>query len=175
MTTQNETGMHRRDSGAWKWLALSIAVVAVDQYSKYLIMQNFMEFERLVLLPVLELMRLHNEGAAFSFLSNAGGWQRWMLIGIGLTVGAGIAIWLLRLPAKGRGLVAAGLALVLGGAIGNVTDRILWGHVVDFIRVHYQDWYFPAFNAADSAISIGVGLLLLDSLLDWRQSRNPSP
>ena len=172
MTAPTEPGMFPREYGAWKWLMLSVAVVAVDQYSKYLIMQNFAEFERLVLLPVLELMRLHNDGAAFSLLSGAGGWQRWMFIGIGLAIGAGILIWLLRLPAKGQGLLAAGLALVLGGAIGNVTDRILWGHVVDFIRVHYQDWYFPAFNAADSAISIGVGLLLLDSLLDWRRGRN---
>ena len=175
MTTRSGERGFRFSAGAWRWLALSIAVIAVDQYSKYLIMQNFLEFERLVLLPVLELMRLHNEGAAFSFLSNAGGWQRWMFIGIGLSVGAGIVVWLLRLPAKGHGLLAAGLALVLGGAIGNVIDRILWGHVVDFIRVHYQDWYFPAFNAADSAISIGVGLLLLDSLLDYRRSRNSAP
>ncbi len=175
MTAQTGPGRPTIAAGAWKWLALSVAVVAVDQYSKYLIMQNFMEFDRLVLLPVLEFMRLHNEGAAFSFLSNAGGWQRWMFIGIGLAVGIGILVWLLRLPAKGHGLLAAGLALVLGGAIGNVTDRILWGHVVDFIRVHYQDWYFPAFNAADSSISIGVGLLLLDSFLDWRRSKERAP
>ena len=175
MTTRSGERGFRFSAGAWRWLALPIAVIAVDQYSKYLIMQNFLEFERLVLLPVLELMRLHNEGAAFSFLSNAGGWQRWMFIGIGLSVGTGIVVWLLRLPAKGHGLLAAGLALVLGGAIGNVIDRILWGHVVDFIRVHYQDWYFPAFNAADSAISIGVGLLLLDSLLDYRRSKNSAP
>ncbi len=175
MTPQTGPGRPTIAAGAWKWLALSVAVVAVDQYSKHLIMQNFMEFDRLVLLPVLEFMRLHNEGAAFSFLSNAGGWQRWMFIGIGLAVGSGILVWLLRLPAKGRGLLAAGLALVLGGAIGNVIDRILWGHVVDFIRVHYQDWYFPAFNAADSSISIGVGLLLLDSFLDWRRSKEPAP
>ena len=174
MTAQTGPGRPTIAAGAWKWLALSVAVVAVDQYSKHLIMQNFMEFDRLVLLPVLEFMRLHNEGAAFSFLSNAGGWQRWMFIGIGLAVGSGILVWLLRLPAKGGGLLAAGLALVLGGAIGNVIDRILWGHVVDFIRVHYQDWYFPAFNAADSSISIGVGLLLLDSFLDWRRSKEPA-
>ena len=175
MTAPTDSGVFPRNFGAWKWLALSVAVVAVDQYSKYLIMQNLLEFERLVLLPVLELMRLHNDGAAFSLLSGAGGWQRWFFIGVGLAIGTGILVWLLRLPAKGQGLLAAGLALVLGGAIGNVTDRILWGHVVDFIRVHYQDWYFPAFNAADSAISIGVGLLLLDSLLDWRRSRKPAP
>ncbi len=171
MTSQIDERTVSLSAGAWKWLFLSLAVAAADQYTKYLIMQNLIEFERMVLLPVLEFMRLHNEGAAFSFLSGAGGWQRWLFIGIGLAVGTGIVIWIVRLPAKGRGLLAAGLAFVLGGAIGNVTDRILWGHVVDFIRVHYQDWYFPAFNVADSSISIGVALLLLDSLLDWRRSK----
>ena len=170
MTTRPGERSFRFSVGAWRWLWLSLGVIAVDQYTKYLIMEHFDEFESLVLLPVLDLMRLHNEGAAFSFLSGAGGWQRWMFIVIGLAVGAGIVVWLRQLPAKGRGLLAAGLALVLAGAIGNVIDRILWGHVVDFIRVHYQEWYFPAFNAADSAITIGVGLLLLDSLLDYRRS-----
>ncbi|WP_428102212.1 signal peptidase II [Candidatus Rariloculus sp.] len=171
MTTRPGERRFSFSVGAWRWLWLSLGVIAVDQYTKTLIMERFDEFESLVLLPVLDLMRLHNEGAAFSFLSDAGGWQRWMFIVIGLAVGAGIVVWLRQLPAKGRGLLAAGLALVLAGAIGNVIDRILWGHVVDFIRVHYQEWYYPAFNAADSAITIGVGLLLLDSLLDYRRSR----
>lgn len=171
MTSQIDKRTPTLSAGAWKWLLLSLAVAAADQYTKHLIMQNLIEFERMVLLPVLEFMRLHNEGAAFSFLSGAGGWQRWLFIGIGLAVGTGIVAWIVRLPAKGRSLLVAGLAFVLGGAIGNVTDRILWGHVVDFIRVHYQDWYFPAFNVADSSISIGVALLLLDSLLDWRRSK----
>jgi signal peptidase II len=124
-----------------------------------------------VLLPVLEIMRLHNEGAAFSFLSNAGGWQRWVFIGLGVAVSAGILVYLRRLPAKGQGLLAAGLSLILGGALGNVIDRVVFGHVVDFIRVHWNEHYFPAFNVADSAISVGAALIILDTLLDLDRAR----
>jgi signal peptidase II len=121
-------------------------------------------------LPVLDIMRLHNEGAAFSFLSAAGGWQRWVFIGLGVVVSAGILIWLRRLP-KGQSLLAAGLSLILGGALGNVIDRVLLGHVIDFIRVHYEDHYFPAFNVADTAISIGAALIILDNLLELDRTR----
>ncbi len=156
-------------AGASNWLWLALAVIALDQYTKFLVIENFEEFEELVLLPVLDIMRLHNEGAAFSFLSNASGWQRGLFITLGLSVSVGILVWLRRLPATGQSLLAAGLALVLGGAVGNVIDRVLWGYVVDFIRVHYEDWYFPAFNVADSAITVGATLLILDSLLDARK------
>jgi signal peptidase II len=158
-------------AGASNWLWVSLAVLVLDQYTKHLIMANFEEFERLVLLPYFELMRLHNEGAAFSFLSNASGWQRWLFTVLGLGVSAGILVWLRRLAPTGQHLLAAGLALVLGGALGNVVDRVLWGHVVDFIRVHYEDWYFPAFNVADSAITVGAALLILDNLLELGRSR----
>jgi signal peptidase II len=157
-------------AGASNWLWLSIVVIAADQWTKYLITDRLEEFEKIVLLPVLELTRLHNEGAAFSFLSGASGWQRWLFTALGLVVSAGILVWLRRLPPSGRHLLAAGLALVLGGALGNVIDRVLWGHVIDFIRVHYEDWAFPAFNVADSAITIGAGLLILDNLLDYRRA-----
>jgi signal peptidase II len=160
------------DAGASNWLWLTLVVIVLDQWTKFLIMQNFAEFERLTLLPMLEFMRLHNEGAAFSFLAGASGWQRWLFTGIGLAVSIGILIWLRRLPARGHGILASGLALVMGGALGNVIDRALWGHVVDFIRVHWQQWYFPAFNVADSAITIGAGLLILDSLLEFRRDRH---
>jgi signal peptidase II len=160
------------NAGASNWLWLTLIVIGLDQWTKYLIMQNFAEFERLTLLPVLEFMRLHNEGAAFSFLAGASGWQRWLFTGIGLAVSIGILIWLRRLPAQGHGILASGLALVMGGALGNVIDRALWGHVVDFIRVHWEQWYFPAFNVADSAITIGAGLLILDSLLEFRRDRH---
>ena len=156
-------------AGASNWLWLALVVVVLDQYMKFLVMENFDEFEELVLLPVLDIMRLHNEGMAFSFLSNASGWQRWLFITLGLGVSVGILVWLRQLPATGKNLLAAGLALVLGGALGNVIDRVLWGHVVDFIRVHYEDWYFPAFNVADSALTVGATLLILDSLLDARE------
>lgn len=153
------------NAGASTWLWLSLAVVALDQATKYLITRRFEEFDEIVVLPVLNLIRLHNEGAAFSFLSDAGGWQRWFFTGLGVAVSIGIVVWLRRLPAAGHRLLAAGLALVLGGAVGNVIDRLLWGHVIDFIRVHYAGWYFPAFNVADSAITVGAALLILDSLL----------
>jgi signal peptidase II len=158
-------------SGASNWLWLAVAVVALDWWTKDLVVQNFELYQELVLLPVLSLTRLHNEGAAFSFLSDASGWQRWLFTGLGLIVSAGILIWLRRLPSTGQHLLAAGLSLVLGGALGNVIDRVKFGHVVDFIRVHWNDAYFPAFNVADSAITVGAALLILDNLLDYRRSR----
>ncbi|HUL81666.1 MAG TPA: signal peptidase II [Gammaproteobacteria bacterium] len=160
-------------AGASNWLWLSLVVVALDQWTKYLVTDHLDEFEQVILLPVLELMRLHNEGAAFSFLSGASGWQRWLFTALALVVSAAILAWLRRLPPRGRSLLAAGLCLVLGGALGNVIDRVLWGHVIDFIRVHYAGWYFPAFNVADSAITIGAGLLILDNLIDHGRAREP--
>ncbi len=153
------------DLGASNWLWLTLLVIVVDQWTKRLVTSRLDEFEAVVLLPVLDFMRLHNEGAAFSFLSNASGWQRWFFITLALGVSGGILVWLRRLPARGQTLLAAGLCLVMGGALGNVIDRIRLGHVIDFIRVHYAEWYFPAFNVADSAITIGAGLLILDMIL----------
>lgn len=154
--------------GALRWLAVTVIVIGFDQWTKLLIIENFEQFESIVLLPVLEFMRLHNEGAAFSFLAGASGWQRWLFIALGVGVSIGITVWLYKLPARGQGLLAAALSLVMGGAIGNVIDRVRFGYVVDFIRVHYEQWYFPAFNVADSAITIGAGLLILDSVVQAR-------
>jgi signal peptidase II len=151
--------------GALRWLAVTAIVIGFDQWTKLLIIENFAEFDSVVLLPVLEFMRLHNEGAAFSFLAGASGWQRWLFIVLGIGVSIGIAVWLYKLPARGQSLLAAALSLVMGGALGNVIDRVRFGYVVDFIRVHYEQWYFPAFNIADSAITVGAALLILDSLL----------
>ncbi len=151
--------------GASHWLWLTVLIVVADQWTKRLVTDHLEEFEAVVLLPVLDFMRLHNEGAAFSMLSDASGWQRWFFSVLAIGVSVGILIWLRRLPARGKSLLAAGLCLVMGGAIGNVIDRIRLGHVIDFIRVHYADWYFPAFNVADSAITIGAGLLILDTIL----------
>jgi signal peptidase II len=158
-------------AGAANWLWLAVVVMALDQWTKRLVVGRFEEFDRIVLLPVLELMRLHNEGAAFSFLSTAGGWQRWVFIALGVAVSAAILVWLRRLPPKGQGLLAAGLSLILGGALGNVIDRVLWGHVIDFIRMHYEQHYFPAFNVADSAITVGAMLVILDNLLEYDRAR----
>ncbi len=159
------------DLGASNWLGLTLLVILVDQWTKRLVTSRLDEFEAIVLLPVLDLMRLHNEGAAFSFLSNASGWQRWFFITLAIGVSGAILVWLRRLPARGQNILAAALSLVMGGALGNVIDRMRLGHVIDFIRVHYAEWYFPAFNVADSAITIGAGLLILDMIL---QPKNPA-
>jgi signal peptidase II len=159
------------NAGASNWLWLGVTVMVLDQWTKWLVVQRFDEFDRTVLLPVLELMRLHNTGAAFSFLSGAGGWQRWLFITLGVAVSAGILVWLRRLPANGQGLLAAGLSLIVGGALGNVIDRVLHGHVIDFIRVHWEEHYFPAFNVADSAITVGAVLIVLDNLLELDRAR----
>ncbi len=158
-------------AGAANWLWLSVAVIVLDRITKYLTVRHLEEFQEVVLLPFLSLIRLHNEGAAFSFLSTASGWQRWAFIALGIAVSIGILVWLRRLAPRGHHLLAAGLCLVLGGALGNVIDRVAFGYVVDFIRVHYGAWDFPAFNVADSAITIGAVLLILDNLLDARRHR----
>jgi signal peptidase II len=158
-------------AGASNWLWLAVAVMALDYWSKQLITDHFAEFQEMLLLPVLSIMRLHNTGAAFSFLHDAAGWQRWLFIGLGVAVSIGILVWLRRLPANGQGLLAAGLSLILGGALGNVIDRVRVGYVIDFIRVHYDKYYFPAFNVADSAITIGAILVILDNLLEYDRAR----
>ncbi len=158
-----------KQSRAASWLLLSVLVVVADQASKYYIAEHFGEFERIGVLPVLDITRMHNVGAAFSFLASASGWQRWVFIGLALVVSIGIIVWLVRLREKAQGLLACGLALVLGGALGNVLDRIRLGHVIDFIHFHWDRAYFPAFNVADSAITVGAACLLLDALLEGRR------
>ena len=151
------------------WLVLSAVVVLADQLSKSYIAQHFGEFEFITVLPILEITRMHNVGAAFSFLASASGWQRWVFIGLAGVVSLGIVVWLLRLRRGAHSLLACGLALVLGGALGNVIDRIRLGHVIDFIHFHWDRAYFPAFNVADSAITLGAACLLLDALLEGRR------
>jgi len=147
------------------WLVLSVVLVLADQGTKAMIVDRFVEFESITLTPFLDFMRLHNEGVAFSMFADSSGWPRWVFSLLGLGVSGFIAAWLWRLPRRGQLLLAAGLACIIGGALGNVVDRILRGHVIDFIRVHYADWYFPAFNVADSAITVGAICMLLDSFL----------
>ena len=151
------------------WLMLSALVVLADQASKAYIVRHFGEFEFTRVLPVLDITRMHNVGAAFSFLASASGWQRWLFIGLALGVSAGIVVWVCRLPRGAPALLAGGLALVLGGALGNVVDRIRLGAVVDFIHFHWHGAYFPAFNVADSAITVGAACLLLDALFESRR------
>ena len=164
------TRFSARRSG-WRWLPLAIAVLVLDQLSKAWIEQHFALYQTQALLAVLDITRLHNAGAAFSFLAGAGGWQRWFFTAIALVVSVGIVVWLRRLSARDQGVLAAGLALILGGALGNVYDRIEHGFVIDFVYVHWGSRYFPAFNVADSAITIGAGLLLLDAFIEWRRQR----
>jgi signal peptidase II len=152
------------------WLLLSAVVVLADQLSKSYITSHYGEFEFTTVLPVLDITRMHNVGAAFSFLATASGWQRWLFISLAVIVSIGIVVWLYRMP-RSHGLLACGLALVLGGAIGNVIDRIRLGAVVDFIHFHWDRAYFPAFNIADSAITVGAACLILDALLEPKRAR----
>jgi signal peptidase II len=160
---------------AASWLLLSVLVVLADQVSKFYIAQHFGEFEHITVLPVLDITRMHNEGAAFSFLAGASGWQRWVFIGLAAVVSVGIIVWLIRLKERAHGLLACGLALVLGGALGNVIDRIRLGHVIDFIHFHWDRAYFPAFNVADSAITVGAACLLLDALFEGKRKPDANP
>jgi signal peptidase II len=145
-------------SRAPKWLMLSAIVVLIDQLTKAYITAHFGEFEITTVLPILDITHMHNVGAAFSFLAGASGWQRWLFIALAVGVSIAIIVWLFRMP-RTKVLLAAGLSLVLGGAIGNVIDRIRLGYVVDRA-------YLPAFNIADSAITVGAAFLLLDALFE---------
>ncbi len=144
-----------------KWLGLSAIVIALDLYTKHLVQGAFAYGDQLTITSFFDLVRYHNEGAAFSFLANAGGWQKLFFSGISI-VAIVVISYLIR-KHQTQKLFCLGLALVLGGAIGNLYDRVTLGYVVDFLYFHYQSFYWPAFNVADSAICVGVGLLLLDS------------
>ena len=152
-----------------RWLILSVVVLLLDQLTKFLASHFLVYGDPLAIMPSFNLTLLHNTGAAFSFLSDAGGWQRWFFSILALVVSIGLVIWMRKLRDHETWLAVA-LALILGGAVGNLVDRLLFGYVVDFIQVYYYRWYFPAFNVADSAISIGVAVLLLDSFRNRHKS-----
>ncbi|WP_246139759.1 signal peptidase II [Parahaliea aestuarii] len=154
----------RYGTGAWPWYLLALVVIALDQYTKGLASANLEYARPVAVFSWFNLTLHHNSGAAFSFLSDAGGWQRYFFTAIALAVSALLVAWLYRLQ-RGQWLLALSLALVLGGAIGNLWDRLVLGYVVDFISVHYAGYYFPAFNLADSAITGGAIGLILDSFL----------
>jgi len=158
-----------RASNPVPWLAIAAIVIVLDQFTKTLILGHCQLGDSRTVTSFFNVVRVHNTGAAFSFLAGAAGWQRWFFIGLGIAA-AGFIVWMLRRHG-GQRLFALALALILGGALGNVIDRILHGHVVDFVQVHYGGWYFPAFNVADSAITIGAACLILDELLRVRRSR----
>jgi signal peptidase II len=157
--------MREAPARGWtRWLLLSAAIVAADLATKEWVSSVFRYGESVAVTPFFNLVLVHNTGAAFSFLAGAGGWQRWFFSAVAIAI-SGVIVWMLRKPGNGQ-LLSAALALVLGGAIGNLYDRVTLGHVVDFIQVHAAGYYFPAFNVADSAITVGVVLLIWDSLFN---------
>ncbi|MBX3674647.1 MAG: lipoprotein signal peptidase [Burkholderiales bacterium] len=157
----------------WRWLALSAVVAAADLATKAWVSAAFQVGDVHVVTPFFNLVLWHNPGAAFSFLAGAGGWQRWFFVAVTLAVSAVILAMLRK--SGGNRLLATALALVLGGALGNLWDRLTLGHVVDFIQLHAAGYYWPAFNVADSAITVGVVLILWDGVRDARAARAGQP
>ena len=160
----------RSPSGSWlPWLGLALAIFIADQFTKVLILGYYRLGDSTYVTSFFNIVRAHNTGAAFSFLAGASGWQRWFFTGIGVAAAVFI-VWMLRSHA-GQKLFSFALACILGGAIGNVVDRLLHGYVVDFVQLHWRGWYFPAFNVADSAITVGAACLILDELLRVRRAK----
>jgi signal peptidase II len=147
-----------------RWLWLTSLIVILDQITKSWISQTLTLYESVAIFSFFNFTLVHNTGAAFSFLAEAGGWQRWLLTGLALIVSVIIVVWLSRLKTVEHRWLAIALALVLGGAIGNLIDRIIYGYVIDFLDLYYKMWHWPAFNVADSAISIGAVMLLIDAI-----------
>jgi signal peptidase II len=139
--------------------------------TKALVVERLVEYQRINVLPIFDLVRFHNTGAAFSLFADASGWQNWLFTAIAVIVSVGILWYQWVLPARGARTLAFGLALVLSGAIGNLIDRLTYGYVVDFLLFYYKDWSWPAFNVADSAITVGVVLIIFDSLFLERSRR----
>ncbi|MFO1336918.1 MAG: signal peptidase II [Burkholderiaceae bacterium] len=152
----------------WVWLGLAAVVILLDQFSKTLILGDFALGESRVVTSFFNVVRVHNTGAAFSFLAGASGWQRWFFVGLGAAASA-LIVWMLK-KHPGQKLFSFAIAMILGGALGNVIDRLIHGYVVDFIQLHYAGRAFPSFNLADSAITLGAVCLVLDELLRVRRS-----
>ncbi|WP_416401806.1 signal peptidase II [Alicycliphilus denitrificans] len=153
----------------WPWLAWAVLLVIADQFTKTLILGYYRLGDATYVTSFFNIVRAHNTGAAFSFLADAGGWQRWLFTGIAVATAAFI-LWQLRAH-PGQRLFCFALSSILGGAIGNVVDRLQHGYVVDFLDFHLRGWHFPAFNVADTAITVGAACLILDELLRVRRER----
>jgi signal peptidase II len=151
------------------WLGLALLILVADQFTKVLILGYYRLGDTTYVTSFFNVVRVHNTGAAFSFLAEAAGWQRWFFTAIGVAAALFI-VWMLRSHA-GQKLFSFALACVLGGAVGNVVDRTLHGYVVDFLQFHWHGWYFPSFNVADAAITIGAACLILDEVLRVRRTR----
>jgi signal peptidase II len=145
-----------------KWLWLAALSIGLDQVSKLAVDKSFQLYESIAIVPFFNLTYVHNTGAAFSFLSEAGGWQRWFFAALAIIMSFIMTLWLTRLKAH-ETLLAVSLSLILGGAMGNLIDRLAYGYVIDFLDVYYGTYHWPAFNIADSAITIGVALMLVES------------
>ena len=156
-------------SGMLPWLALALLILIADQFTKVLILGAYQLGDATRVTGFFNIVRVHNSGAAFSFLAQASGWQRWFFTAIG--VGAAVFIIYLLRSHAGQRLFAFALACILGGAVGNVIDRLLHGYVVDFLDFYWGAWHFPAFNVADAGISVGAALLILDEILRVRRGR----
>lgn len=156
------------------WMVVAVAIVIADQVTKWAIVEWIPLYDKVPLNSFINLTHQKNTGAAFSFLAQAGGWQRWFFVVLAAGVSAVIAVWLWRIRNDGQTVLAAGLAMVLGGAIGNLIDRIVLGHVTDFIQVWFGGWAFPSFNVADAGISVGAALLIIDALfISGKESQKP--
>ena len=160
--TESGFSIRRLLSNPWVGFVLAAVVIGLDQYTKALATAELQYRVPVEITAWFDLMLAHNTGAAFSFLASAGGWQRWFLAGVAMVVSVVVGIWLTRLKHSER-MLGIALGLVLGGGLGNLIDRVSLGYVVDFISWHYNDWYWPAFNIADSAICVGAVLLVWDS------------
>jgi len=171
MAHQVQDGVAARQPSGLPWLPVTVVVIALDQIVKLWIVTHLALYGTVRLLPVLDLTLTYNRGAAFSFLAGASGWQKWLFAGLAVVVAAGIVYWLRRLNGRTQKLLCLSLTLIMGGALGNLIDRLRIGHVVDFILAHWHGLYFPwAFNIADSAITVGATLLAIDA---WLESRGP--
>jgi signal peptidase II len=159
-----------RESGL-KWAWLAIVAIVLDQVTKLWIVDSIAVGDSVHILPVLNIIHTYNPGAAWSMFANAGGAQRWVFSALAVVVSVMLVFWLRRLTLSTQRLLITGLTLILGGAIGNVLDRLRLGHVVDFVQVHWNNSYFPAFNIADSAISIGAVFVVLDALREAQRER----
>ena len=148
----------------YAWMSVALLVVIADQVTKWAIIEWVALYETVPLNSFVNLTHQRNPGAAFSILAEAGGWQRWFFVVLATAVSCFIAVWIWRIRNQGQALLAAGLALVLGGAVGNLVDRISLGYVTDFIQVWFGNWAFPSFNVADAGISVGAAFLIIDAL-----------
>ena len=163
------TRLQRACARIWLWLVLALIVILADQFTKVLIVDHYALGEGFAVTSFFNIVRVHNTGAAFSFLAAAGGWQRWLFTGLGVAA-AGVIVWMLQQQA-GQKLFGFALGCILGGALGNVIDRMIHGYVVDFLDFYYAGIHFPAFNLADSAITLGAVCLILDEVLRVRRGR----